>query len=170
MGNTQPRTVYGDEGLGSVSGVVTSFPVGYTLGEERTQDGVKYRLFYNGGADAGIGKGFCFVSSLTVGNTPFSVTVSTITETVLRVEGAVVNTTVPTGGYFWGAVSGGPVALRMSNISVATNALIMVTLDGMHTLTATTTAGVGRNGPSTAACDAVGGAFYVYYEHTSKGR
>lgn len=169
MGVYTTRETFGDEGLGSISGTVSTLSPGVDLGEARMHNGAVYRVFYNAG-NSQISKGRCFVASVTVGNSPYSVTVSTVTETVFKVMGAVVHSTVPTGNYFWGVTSGGPVALLVSNVSVATNALLMVAADGNHTLTATTTAGVAINGPSTATTDAIGGQFYVYYEQTSKGR
>lgn len=165
------RETFGDEGLGGISNTVSTLSVapGVELGEERIYQNTKYRLFFNAG-NSQISKGRCFVNSLTVGNGRYSVTVSTITETVFKVMGAVVHSTVPTGNYFWGATYGGPVALLVSNVSVATQALLMVAADGNHTLTATTTAGIAINGGPTGTTDTVSGGFYVYYENIALGR
>lgn len=167
MGNYDSR-VFAAGGLGSISGVVATAPAGANLGEERWHNGAKYRLFYNAG-NSQISKGRCFVNSLTVGNGPYSVTVSTVTETVNKVMGAVVHATATTGTYFWGVVRGGPVSLLVSNVSVATQARLMVAADGNHTLTATLTAAIAINAGATATTDAVGGNFHVFYEDSSVG-
>jgi hypothetical protein len=159
---------YAGGALGGISGVVTAgsyIPDGYSLGEERWEGGVKYRLFYNGGG-ASITAGYSFKHSVTVGASPYSVTVSVVTETITQAMGCVAHKTVPTAAYFWGAVYGGPVKLMVSNVSIATQALVMIAADGNHTLTATSTAAVARNLGTGTSCttDARGGQFFLMYE------
>lgn len=106
MGKYDSR-IFAAGGLGSVSGVVSTFPAGAVLGEERWENGVKYKLFYNAG-NSTIDKGYCF-SPVTLANTstPFSVTVSTATNQGDGfVGGLCIHATATTGTYFWGAVKG----------------------------------------------------------------
>lgn len=128
MAQTDHR-VYGDAGLGTVSSVVASLPVGYTLGEERQQDGVHYRLMYNAGGEQ-IDQGE-IASPIASGGGPYSATVTTVTDTA-NAYGAVVahNATATTGTYFWGAFRGYPIPLKGDSASHATGTSIMVGVDG----------------------------------------
>jgi len=117
------RQVFGDGGLGSLSGTVTSLPAGVNLGEVRwNEDGTKkYRLFYNAGG-ASIPSNYVFQRSFG-GTSAYSVTVTTTSETGNTAaagmnEGVV---TIPTASYFWGAVYGHPFKLVMATASVGTD-------------------------------------------------
>jgi hypothetical protein len=151
--------------LNTTSGVTASLPAGAVLGEERFEDGLKYRLFYNAG-NSQISKGFGFGS---VGGTgAYSVTVSTVSDVALGCAGVVYHSTATTGTYFWGVVRGGAIPVRVSNVSVATNALIAPALNGAFTLDPVGTGAVGYNlGDSTTGTgttDAVSGRFFVEFE------
>lgn len=118
------RQVFGDGGLGSLSGTATSLPAGANLGEVRwNEDGTKkYRLFYNAGG-ASIPSNYVFQRSYG-GTGLYSVTVTTTTETGNTAaagmnEGVV---TIPTASYFWGAVYGHPFKLVAATVSIATDA------------------------------------------------
>ena len=105
----QYRGVMADAQLGGLSACVTysvyGLPAGYTLGEERVEGGINYRLVYNAGNSA-IQPGY-IASPRPVGGGLYSVTVTTVTGTFNHV-GAVLahNATVPTDCYFWGAYRG----------------------------------------------------------------
>lgn len=99
------RKVYADEGLGSVSGVVSSLPAGYTLGQLR-QEGVNtYKLAYNAGnSQASVGY---FLTPAKGGAGPYSLTVSSASKTFADIGAVYVhNATATTGTYFWGMVNG----------------------------------------------------------------
>lgn len=102
---TYDNRVFAGGGLGGVSAVVSSLPAGYVLGEERWENGIKYRLFYNAG-NSEIGPGFAG-SPRPVGSGPYSITITTTSKTFDGVGACVVhNATATTGTYFWGAVRG----------------------------------------------------------------
>ena len=96
---------YADAGLGSVSATVTSLPAGFTLGEMRVVDNVKYKLVYNAG-NSQISQG-AFGAPALSGATPNSITVSTASQGNNHV-GAVqcAHATAATASYFWGLVGG----------------------------------------------------------------
>lgn len=125
MPNFDDRIYVGTD-LGKVSGTVTSLPAGYVLGEERWENLVKYRLVCNAG-NSQISQGNCAQPINSAG--PYSVTVSTTSDTMAF--GAVVayNATAATGVYFWGAVRG-----RMPlvpNTSIATGGLAILSANGV---------------------------------------
>lgn len=109
--------VIADEGLGKISAVVGTLPVGMNLGEAREQDRVDYVLCHNAGnsaIDAGL------IATPVGGGGAYSVTVSTVS--LANDEyGAVVayHATVPTGSFFWGAKKG-VVALQAETASITT--------------------------------------------------
>lgn len=153
MASTDHR-VYGDAGLGSVSGVVSSLPAGYTLGEERQEAGVWYRLMYNAGGeqvDQGlICSPFSYRSGVAHAG-PYSGTVTT-TSDAAHAYGAVVahNATATTDTYFWGAFRGYPIPLSGGASSHATNTDICVGVDGGVStfVTAATAGAVGQRNPN----------------------
>lgn len=118
--------------LGGVSGTAATLPAGAELGEERWHAGVKYKLFYNAGT-ASITVGHA-ASPIPIagGSTPFSVTVSTLTNVGNAFGACVVpNATVATGYYFWGAVKGALTAsLMQSGATLATGDVIGIGEDG----------------------------------------
>lgn len=125
MGNYDTR-VYSGTDLGKVSGTVTSLPAGYVLGEERWENAVKYKLVYNAGNSA-IAPGYLATPITSAG--PYSVTISTTSDSMAF--GAVVNynATAATGAYFWGAVTG-----RMPlqcNSSIATGGAAILSANGV---------------------------------------
>ena len=131
---------HGDAGLGGISGVVSSLPVGYTLGEERLFEGIWYRLMYNAGnsqANPGL-----VVAPLGVGG-PFSGTITTTSDGGQGYGAVVVkHATATTGTYFWGAFKGYPVKVQGGTASIATGGDFMIAVDGAvstHTTAATAT-------------------------------
>jgi len=96
------KTVIADGELSSISAVVSSLPVGYTLGEERMYDGDLYRLMYNA-CNQQINTGYLVARNLgsCAAAGPYSVTVSTTTEVNQTVCGLVKHVTATTGTYFW---------------------------------------------------------------------
>lgn len=166
------RQTYGDAGLGSISGTVATLSGGgYTLGEVRYEGNtnIKYKLFYNAG-NSQIGPGYAFKSTL-AGTSPYSVTVTTVTETVTGAMGVVFNATAPTGHYFWGVVEGHPVKCVASNISLVTGVPVGLAGDGKFITTATSgnwvAINVGDAASATATTDATGSRFYVFFEKNS---
>lgn len=124
------RQVFGDEGLGSISGVVSSLPVGATLGDERMHNGVQYRLMFNSG-NSQISPGFIgspkSLASGAVNTGPYSCTVSSVSQTGHALGAVVcVNATATTGTYFWGAFRGYPVKLAGNVNSYASGTRLMV--------------------------------------------
>lgn len=124
------RKVYADEGLGSVSGVVSSLPAGYTLGQHRQEGAKTYKLACNAGnSQASVG---FFLTPVKGGAGAYSLTVSTTSKTYAA-EGAVLceNATATTNTYFWGLVHGyttkGTVA---DNISIPTGTQFYIGVDG----------------------------------------
>jgi hypothetical protein len=127
------RTIYGDDGLGTLTGTATSLPVGVTLGEVRWNDlgTKKYRLMYNAsGASIPTGGVFAKVST----GSPYSAitgTTETGATTVLGCNDSLTSgcVTIPTASYFWGCVYGHPVGLLASNISVGTGIPVLMATD-----------------------------------------
>lgn len=126
------RQTHADAGLGSVSGVVSSLPAGYELGEERLEDGKLYRLVFNaGGATAE--KGFV-MSPLKTGAGPFSMTVTTTSKTNDHVGAVVVhNATMTTDTYGWGLVRG-RCQLAGDTASIVTGGALYIAADGQVAL------------------------------------
>ena len=139
MPNFDNRIYVGTD-LGKVSGVVTSLPAGYVLGEERWEALKKYRLVFNaGGASGAIGNVMASVGS----TGPYSVTVTTASDSNHHVNAVVVaNSTATTGSFFWGLVQG-RTALTTGNTSAATGQAIFISAAGVvvpfSALTITTT-------------------------------
>jgi len=129
--------------LASISGLAGSLPAGAVLGEERWENNIKYRLFYNDGGDT-IPPGYMFKSK-GAGQGPYSVTVTTVTESVSGVRGVCHNASSTTGTYFWGAVFGYPVRMSASNISIATGVFVGVAAAGLCVTTSTTAHYVAQN-------------------------
>lgn len=123
------RKVHGDAGLGNISGVVSSLPAGYELGEDRQEGNYHYRLMYNAGnSEADIGD---VVSVVAVGGGPYSCTITTTSDGGDAYGGAVVrHVTATTGTYFWGCTQGYPVLVKGGTASIATGGDIMVAIDG----------------------------------------
>lgn len=146
--------VHGDGGLGSVSGVVSSLPAGYTLGEEREEEGIAYRLMYNAGGEQ-VDQGLiCSPASYRSGVAhagPYSGTVTT-TSDAAHAYGAVIayNATATTDTYFWGAFRGYPLQVQGDSNSHATGTYIMVGVDGgvATAVTAATADAVGQRNPN----------------------
>lgn len=123
------RQIHADGGLGSVSGVVSSLPAGYTLGEVRRESNKEYRLVYNAGG-ATISPGY-FATPVKGGAGPHSMTVTTTSKTFAHV-GAVLchNATATTGTYFWGLTKGASVAVSGDTASIATGNGLYIAADG----------------------------------------
>ena len=102
MPNYDSRVFEG--GLGSVSATVTSLPAGNVLGEERWENGVKYRLFYNDKTQAIPGQ---VMSPIPLNGGAYSLTVTTVSGANNHIGACVVhNATALASSYFWGAVQG----------------------------------------------------------------
>ena len=128
------RQTHADSGLGQISGVVSSLPAGYTLGEERMEDLKTYRLVYNAGG-AEVGQGY-FATPLKTGAGPFSMTVTTTSKTFAHI-GAVLceQATATTGTYFWGLVRGrSAVGVVGDAASVPTGSAFYIGSDGQAQL------------------------------------
>lgn len=124
-------------GLGGISNTVTSLPAGYTLGEERWEGGIKYRLFYNDKTIANVG---LVLSPQAASLGPYSCSVST-TSGLNQHFGACVahNTTVPASSFFWGAVQGYLASGLVATIHcLVTNGAIVISdvgsVDGARTV------------------------------------
>lgn len=159
---------FGDGGLGGISGVVSSLPAGFSMGEVRWQNGIKYRLMHNAG-NSQINPGMA-CKHAEAGAGPYSVTVSTVTEAVTGARGVVLHATATTGTYFWGVVYGHPVKVMASNISIATDAQVGLAANGKFITTNAVTNIIARNiGDATAATattDAAGSRFLVFFEES----
>jgi len=110
MGQYDSR-IFAAGGLGSISGVVATKPAGADMGEERWDNGIKYRLCCNAslGTPAYPGHVLSAIPSASVGagNSMYSMTMTTVSGSLNGDACAVVhNATVPTGYYFWGATFG----------------------------------------------------------------
>lgn len=153
MGIYTTRETFGDEGLGGISGTVSTLSVapGVQLGEERMYNGVMYRLMFNTG-NSQINPGFICspksAGSNAVNCGPFSGTVSTVSG-LGHALGAVVvqHATVPTGNYFWGAFKGYPVGVAGMVQSYASGSKLAVGTDGTvcTMVTAATAAAIDPN-------------------------
>lgn len=166
MGNSGFRQTHADGGLGGVSGVVSSLPAGYTLGEERRVDGNDYRLVYNNGN-----------SQATVGNVvvndgsgvgAYSCTISSTAGTIPpKAVGVVKHATLTTGTYGWVLTRGDAGKLIASNVSLATGALIEVKVNGVvgdTTVASGTAIGYNRgDSDGTATTDTLSGDFQVKF-------
>lgn len=141
------RQVFGSEGLGGISGVVTSLPVGFVLGEERQEGGISFRLVYNAG-NSQASPGFLLARAFG-GAGPYSMTVSTASDVNAHV-GAVVchHATATTGTYFWGAYRGylasGLIATGITQL--AGNASYMSTDGAVLPVTNTAASGLVHSG------------------------
>lgn len=167
---------YGYQNVGGspldVSSVAGSLPIGPQLGDVKIVNGIKYRLFFNDGGDV-IYPGYMFKAK-GAGQGPYSVTVTTTTESVSGIKGVVLNATATTNTYFWGAVYGHPVKMAASNISIATGVFVGPALGGQCITTTTTAHFVGLNvgdattatatTNATASGTAVGSRFFVFFE------
>jgi len=133
--------VYADEGLGTVSGVVTSLPVGYTLGEKRIKDEITYRLCYNASSDSPAYPGHVLsaipAQLVTADAGSYSMTVTTTSGTGNNVAAAVCHhATAATGAYFWGVTRGRLASGLVCNAALSASTGGFVAID--------TTAGVGK--------------------------
>lgn len=118
-----------DAQLGGISSVVSSLPVGYNLGEIRTESNVVYKLCYNAG-NSQINPGW--LGSPANGSVgPNSLTISTASQKFHHYGAAlVVHATATTGTYFWGAVRGSGLAVAADNTSVPTGSAFYVGVNG----------------------------------------
>lgn len=157
-------------GLAGISGVTGTLPDGMFLGMQRNVGNKRYQLFYNtSNQSAAIGTGMQRSGGSAAGGAgPYSLTVTTVTEAVNNTVCAVEHNSVPTANYFWGVTFGHPVALKMSNVSVATDGYITPAADGKFTLTTTVSHYVAQNkgdaALSTGTTDTVSGRFFVFFE------
>lgn len=95
---------FADPGL-AISQVVATLPVGFTLGELRTEGAITYQLKFNAGNSA-INPGFC-ASPIPVFGGPHSMTVTTVSKAYNHFGAVIVHhATVPTANYFWGVRKG----------------------------------------------------------------
>lgn len=159
---------FGDGGLGGISGVVSSLPAGFSMGEVRWQSGIKYRLLHNGGNSQAIpGQGLVAIGA---GAGPYTCTISSVSGSITGVRGICHHATATTGTYFWGVTFGHPVKILASNTSLATDAQVGIGVNGAFHLTTTIGNMVARNiGDSTSATattDAAGSRFLVVLEET----
>lgn len=112
-----------------ISAVVGSLPVGPALGDERVYNGVSYRLVYNPNS-AVISKGF-YASPVPLGGGPFSVTMSTVTDSNSQAGAVVcVHATATTDTYFWGAFKGVVPMVASVGSAIPTGALATLGLAG----------------------------------------
>lgn len=161
------RQTHADGGLGSVSGVVSSLPVGYTLGEERAEGTNKYRLVYNNG-NSQASVGYVLVNDGS-GVGPYSCTITSTAGTIPpKAVGVVKHATLTTGTYGWALVKGDAGKLVVSNVSIATGALVEVKVGGVvgDTVAASGTA-IGYNrgdSDGTGTTDTLSGDFQVSFE------
>lgn len=155
--------------LNTVSGSTGTLPAGLAMGQPRWENGVMYRLFCNACTQSALaGNGMArYVGSGLGGNSPYSVTVTTVTESVSGLA-CVTPNTVTTGFYFWGITQGYGVKLAVSNVSVATQARAMPAANGKFTLTATATVAVAWNAGdttlATGTTDTASGRFVIDFE------
>lgn len=133
MGDASEYRHLADAGLGGVSAVVASLPAGYTLGEKRVVDGVKYKLVYNAGNTQVLpGQAVTPVGSAG----PYSVTITMATSSNKHFgAGVVQHATITTGTYGWVALSGRlPKGLYTSNTSIPTGSFVQLDTDGVFRL------------------------------------
>ncbi len=127
---------FADAGLGGISAVVATLPVGYTLGEYRVEDGIQYQLKYNAGSSV-IRPGYA-ASPIPVFGGPHSVTVSTVSKTYCNFGAVVVHhQTVPTNYFFWGVRKGYLTSGVVADAATAiTGAALYLGVDGQFNTTA----------------------------------
>jgi hypothetical protein len=171
-------TEYGflvDAGLGSVSAVVSSLPVGYTLGQTRvvlnSTGAIKYKLVHNAG-NSQISQGM--VASPAAGSVgPYSVTVSTASKSNMHIGAAIcVNVTATTGTYFWGAVNGRVGGLLADVTSIPTGSALYIAANGsvelmpQSVVTGNTPIGInlGASATKTVTTGTLSGDCYVVIE------
>lgn len=125
------RSVFGAPGdLNSVSAVASSLPIGLALGEQRFEDDKKYVLCYNKGNSA-IPKGYA-ATPADGSSGPYSVTISTVTNSFHHLGAVHVNNaTVPTGYYFWGMKSG-RAGGAVCNSAIATATVLKLGGSGLY--------------------------------------
>lgn len=127
--NTQGQHMV-DAGLGGISAVVSSLPLGYNLGHVRFDtSGNKYKLVYNAGnSQASTG----FVVTAQAGSVgPHSVTVSTVSQKHGHLgAGLVVHATLTTGTYGWALLSGANVSVVGDVSSIPTGSAFYIGTDG----------------------------------------
>ena len=144
MGKYDSR-IFAAGGLGSISGTVGTLPAGAELGEERWDNGIKYRLCCNAslGTATNPGNVLSAVPSAVVGagNGPWSMTMTTVTGALNGNLAAVChNATVATGYYFWGATYGFLASgVVMSDVSASTGNGLGVGIGGAFSGLTTTT-------------------------------
>lgn len=126
---------FADAGLGTISGVVSSLPAGFALGELRTHDGAQYRLCYNSSSDATIDQGK-FAAPVLSGAGPNSVTVSYLSKTNAHIGAVqVAHATVSTGNYFWGLMHGpSPIGAVGDAASLPTGSAFYLSAGGLIAL------------------------------------
>lgn len=161
------RQTHADGGLGTVSGVVSSLPAGYSLGEQRVLDENTYRLVYNSGGEQAT------VGNVMIGGAggigPYSCTVTTAAGDIPpKAIGVVKHATLTTDTYGWLLTRGDAGKLIASNVSIATGAIIEVKVGGVvgDTAAASGTA-IGYNrgdSDGTATTDTLSGDFQVDFE------
>lgn len=145
MGKYDSR-IFAADGLGSISGVVETKPAGADMGEERWDNGIKYRLCCNAslGTPAYPGNVLSAIPSAVVGggNGPYSMTMTTVVDAHNGDLAAMVhNATVPTGYYFWGATYGYFASgVVVSDTSASTGNALGVAADGAFGLVTTMSA------------------------------
>ena len=121
-----------DAAMGGISSVVSSLPIGMTLGESRHLEEIDYRLVYNNGG-AQIVPGEAAVQA-SVG--PYSLTVTSTSKGDNHV-GAVVchHATATTSTYFWGVTRGYlPEGVVGDNASTPTGSFIAIGSNGSFNL------------------------------------
>lgn len=159
--------------LNTVSGSTGTLPAGLSLGQPRWENGVMYRLFCNACTQSAVaGQGMArYLNSAAGGNSPYSVTVTTTTESVSGLA-CVTPNTVTTAFYFWGIEEGHPVKLLVSNISIATGAVVMPAANGKFTLASGVSTGIGLNAGdaalATGTTDLASGRFYVDFRASQR--
>lgn len=153
MGDGNEYRAYADAGLGGISSVVATLPLGATLGESRVVAGVKYRLVCNASTSAQQIPG-SLLSPLSSGG-PYSI--GTGSSQLFAHIGAalVVHATVPTANFFWGAVSGSGLRVIGDNTSIPTGSAFYISGNGAVTLfpqsiiTGNVVAGINLGGAAT---------------------
>lgn len=127
--DSTPYQFFADAGLGGISSVVSSLPLGYSLGDERTVNSVQYRLVHNAG-NSQINPGFLGTpANGSVG--PHSITISSASQKFHHMGAAlVVHATLTTGSFGWGAVKGYGLSVAADNTSVPTGSAFYVGVNG----------------------------------------
>jgi hypothetical protein len=129
MGDAHESRHMVDAGLGGISSVVSSLPLGYTLGERRTVSGVEYKLVFNAG-NSEIQPGNVAAPILALAGVN-SVTVSTSSQGNNHIGGVVnVHATAPTANYFWGATRGVVGGLIGDSASIPTGSAFAIGANG----------------------------------------